>query len=73
MKWGSVIPIKTEKSLSQEPLVVIIHWPSPESRNKIMMVGNGGPVTGFLINIITKYRGYKNVCVNVSFPVLPFR
>ena len=25
MKWGSVVPVKTKKSLSQEPLIVIIH------------------------------------------------
>ena len=33
MKWGSVTPAKTEKSLSQEPLVVIIHLVNLSMRN----------------------------------------
>ena len=29
------------------------------------MVGNGGPTTGCLIRIVTKYRGYKDACVRL--------
>ena len=38
-------------------------------------VGNGEPITGFLIHGVTKHRGYiiyKDTCVRLSFPVLPF-
>ena len=44
---------------------------APQPR-KIQMVGNGGPITGCLIHRGTKYRRYKDACVTISFPVLPF-
>ena len=46
---------------------------SPNPENKLRMVGNGGPITGCLIHIVTKYREYKDACVRFSFPFLPFR
>ena len=39
----------------------------------IRIVGNSGPIAGCLINRVTKYRGYKDACVRLSFPILPFR
>ena len=44
----------------------------PQFRKEIRMVGNRGPITGCLIHIVTKYRGYKDACVRNYFPVLPF-
>ena len=40
---------------------------------KIRMVGTGGTITCCLIHKVTKYTGYEDTCVRVSFPVLPFR
>ena len=36
-------------------------------------VGNGGPITGCLVRIVTKYSGFQDACVRFSFSVLPFR
>ena len=44
-----------------------------QSREKIRMVGNGGPITGCLIHIVTQYSGFQDACVIFSFRVLPFR
>ena len=54
------------------------HAPIPE---KNWMVRNGGPITawqsdseitGSLIQRVTKYSGFQDGCVRISFPVLPF-
>ena len=45
----------------------------PQSRNNIRMVENEGPMTGCLIHRITRYNGFRDVCVRFYFPVLPFR
>ena len=45
---------------------------APQSR-EIRVVGNGGPITGCLIHRVTKYRGYKDARVRLSFLVVPFR
>ena len=37
------------------------------------IVGNGGPITGYLIHKFTKYSGFQDACVRFSCPVLPFR
>ena len=45
----------------------------PQSQ-KSRMVGNGGPITGCLINRVTKYRGHNDRSLSrLSFPVLLFR
>ena len=43
----------------------------PQSR-KIRMMVNEGPITGCLIHTVTKYRGYKDPCVRLSFQFYPF-
>ena len=45
----------------------------PQSRDKIRMMENGGPITGCLIHRITLYSGLQDVYVWFSFPVLPIR
>ena len=47
--------------------------PCPQPREKIRMVGNGGPITGCLIHRVTTYGGLLDACVRFSFTVLPFR
>ena len=39
---------------------------------KIGRVGNKRSITGCLMNIVTKYRGYRDTCVGLPFPVIPF-
>jgi len=34
------------------------------------MVGNGVPITGCLIRRVTKYGGFQDACIRISFPVL---
>ena len=46
--------------------------PWPAIPKEMWMVGNGGPITGCLIHIVTKLRGYKDACVRFSFTVLSF-
>ena len=43
--------------------------PIPENNR---MTWNAGPITGYLIHIITQYRGYKDACVRHTFPILLF-
>ena len=43
-----------------------------QSRNKIKMVWNGGPMTGCLSNRVKMYNGFQNDYVRFSFPVLSF-
>ena len=46
---------------------------SPQSRKKIRMVGNGGPITGCLIHRVTKYSTWVSGCMcNIYFlsPIL---
>ena len=44
--------------------------PSPQSRKKILLVGNVGPITGCLIHRVTNYSGFQDACLRFSFPVL---
>ena len=43
----------------------------PQSQ-EMLRVGNRGPITDCLMNIVTKYRGYRDACVGLPFPVLLF-
>ena len=45
------------------------HGPNP-GKNRI--VGNEGPITTCPIHRVTKYSGFQDACVRLSFPV-PFR
>ena len=46
--------------------------PNP-GKNMHRVMGKGGPITGCLIHRIAQYIGYKDACVRLTFPVLPFR
>ena len=47
-------------------------WSRP-TPGKDRMIGNGGPINGSLIHIISQHSGYKDACERLTFPVLPFR
>ena len=63
--------VKMELSTST-PLSQPSNQNADDSNSGNLMIDNGGPITGCLIRRVTKYTGYKDVCIRFSFPVLAF-
>ena len=68
MSAGCSVPSVTRRRSQRRRQRVVR---GPQSK-KIRVAGNGGPITGCLIHRVTKYKGHKDVCVRLSFLVLPF-
>ena len=67
-----MIQLREDDEMDDEHVARGTEDSGPLSR-KIRVVGNGGPATDCLIHTVTKYRGYNDARVRLSFPVLPFR